>query len=506
MGFPRAESDTIVFTSTVDTQFLDCCPGETPREEDDEDDVIDDDDRVADVVRDSGVETTRALATCDTGRAYPVGAVLGSYRLLQQIGAGGMGRVFVAEHVRLGRRVALKVLRSEFSGNLEAVKRFFAEAHAVNCISHENIIEVSDFVESRHGPSFYIMELLHGQDLRAAQEREGILSLDRILRIGAQICSGLGAAHAGGIVHRDLKPDNIFLIERNGQRDFVKLLDFGVAKLMNANFEEAATFRSTVGMVVGTPDYMAPEQALGHQVDHRADIYATGVILYEMVAGRRPFVANSAREVMVQHLTTTPCRPSRLNPAGKIPEELEDLILACLAKEPAHRPQDIREVEQRLRDILAGSAGRGGAAPARPAAAEIAQARRRGGADGAASRRRPGSAAAPAVREHAVDRRRPGAPARAHQRRARRAEDADGDRRCTNAFHDRARGGSADCPAAGADARAGARPRGARGGAARPPRHAGGAGGEDQPQAACVDVADDATSSLQRAPSPQARS
>jgi serine/threonine-protein kinase len=342
----------------VDTQFLDCCPGETPREEDDEDDVIDDDDRVADVVRDSGVETTRALATCDTGRAYPVGAVLGSYRLLQQIGAGGMGRVFVAEHVRLGRRVALKVLRSEFSGNLEAVKRFFAEAHAVNCISHENIIEVSDFVESRHGPSFYIMELLHGQDLRAAQEREGILSMDRILRIGAQICSGLGAAHAGGIVHRDLKPDNIFLIERNGQRDFVKLLDFGVAKL-NANFEEAATFRSTVGMVVGTPDYMAPEQALGHQVDHRADIYATGVILYEMVAGRRPFVANSAREVMVQHLTTTPCRPSRLNPAGNIPEELEDLILSCLAKEPAHRPQDIREVEQRLRDILAGLPARG---------------------------------------------------------------------------------------------------------------------------------------------------
>ena len=342
----------------MDTQFLDCCPGETPREENDEDDVVDDDDRVADVFRDSGVETTRALATCDTGRAYPVGAVLGSYRLLQEIGAGGMGRVFVAEHIRLERRVALKVLRSEFSGNLEAVKRFFDEAHAVNCISHENIIEVSDFVESRHGPSFYIMELLHGQDLRGAQEREGILSMDRILRIGAQICSGLGAAHAGGIVHRDLKPDNIFLIERNGQSDFVKLLDFGVAKL-NTNFEEADTFRSTVGMVVGTPDYMAPEQALGHQVDHRADIYATGVILYEMVAGRRPFVASSAREVMVQHLTTTPCRPSRLNPAGQIPEELEELILSCLAKEPAHRPQEIREVEQRLRDILAQLPARG---------------------------------------------------------------------------------------------------------------------------------------------------
>jgi serine/threonine-protein kinase len=336
----------------VDTQFLDCCPGETPREEDDEDSVVSDDDQLEDPLGESNAETVRALACSDTGRAYPVGAVLGSYRLLQQIGAGGMGRVFVAEHVRLGRRVALKVLRSEFSGNLEAVKRFFAEARSVNCISHENIIEVSDFVESHNGPSFYIMELLHGQDLRGVQEQEGILPTERILRIGAQICSGLGAAHAAGIVHRDLKPDNIFLIERNGQRDFVKLLDFGVAKL-NANFEEAATFRSMVGMVVGTPDYMAPEQALGHAVDHRADIYATGVILYEMVAGRRPFVATSAREVMVQHLTTTPCRPSRLNPAGKIPEELEELILSCLAKEPGHRPQEIQEVEQRLRDILA---------------------------------------------------------------------------------------------------------------------------------------------------------
>ncbi len=347
----------MVSTSTVDTQFLDCCPGETPREEDD-DEAVREDDQGADPLRDAGAEWTRDASRADTGRAYPVGGVLGSYRLLQEIGAGGMGRVFVAEHVRLGRRVALKVLRSEFSGNLEAVKRFFAEARAVNCISHENIIEVSDFIESRYGPSFYIMELLHGQDLRGVQEREGILSTERILRIGVQICSGLGAAHAADIVHRDLKPGNIFLIERNGQRDFVKLLDFGVAKL-NANFDEAATFRSTVGMVVGTPDYMAPEQALGHPVDRRADIYATGVILYEMVAGRRPFVAGNAREVMVQHLTTTPCRPSRLNPAGKIPRELEELILACLAKEPANRPQTIGEVEQRLRSILADLPARG---------------------------------------------------------------------------------------------------------------------------------------------------
>jgi serine/threonine protein kinase len=344
----------MVFTDkVVDTQALDYL-GDPPRHDGDDSvgDVITHDDRVGDLreATDSG-RIRRDCARADTARAYPVGAVLGSYRLLQEIGAGGMGRVFVAEHIRLERRVALKVLRSEFSGNLEAVKRFFDEAHAVNCISHENIIEISDFVESRQGPSFYIMELLHGADLRNVQEQEGILPLERILRIGMQICSGLGAAHAAGIIHRDLKPDNIFLIERGGQRDFVKLLDFGVAKLMNATVDEAATFQTTVGMVVGTPDYMAPEQALGHPVNHLADIYATGVILYEMVAGRRPFIANSAREVMVQHLTAVPCRPSALNPAGAIPEKLEELILACLAKEASDRPQSMSEVEQRLREI-----------------------------------------------------------------------------------------------------------------------------------------------------------
>jgi serine/threonine-protein kinase len=196
------------------------------------------------------------------------------------------------------------------------------------------------------------MELLQGMDLRALQDREGILTLPRTLRIALQVCSALGAAHQAGIIHRDLKPDNIFLIERGGRRDFVKLLDFGVAKLMNATLDEASTFRSSAGMVVGTPNYMAPEQALGHKVNHLADVYAMGVILFEMVAGRRPFVADTAREVMVQHLTAPPPRPSRLNPAGAIPEPLEALILACLRKEPEDRPQSIGEVEQRLREIL----------------------------------------------------------------------------------------------------------------------------------------------------------
>jgi serine/threonine-protein kinase len=288
----------------------------------------------------------------DTGRAYQVGAVLGSYRLLQQIGAGGMGRVFIAEHVRLGRRVALKVLRSEYSGNSEAVQRFFSEARAVNCINHENIIEVSDFIESATGPSFYIMELLTGVDLRTLEDREGVLPLRRALDIALQVCRGVGAAHDAGVIHRDLKPDNIFLIERGGHRDFVKLLDFGVAKLTNVELDQATPHKTSAGLVVGTPDYMSPEQAYGQSVDQRCDVYALGVILFEMVAGRRPFLARTAREVMVQHMTVEPPRPSQLNPDYGLPADLEDLILACLRKDPEDRPPSIKDVELQLVAIL----------------------------------------------------------------------------------------------------------------------------------------------------------
>jgi serine/threonine-protein kinase len=287
-----------------------------------------------------------------TSGPFPVGAILGSYRLLQQIGAGGMGRVFVAEHIHLGRKVAMKVLRSELSGNIEAVKRFFAEARAVNRIKHENIIEISDFVADPHGPSFYIMELLHGIELRVLANREGALPIERALRIVIQVCRGVGAAHAAGVIHRDLKPDNIFLTEREGRPDFVKLLDFGVAKLTSATLDDASTYMTTAGMVVGTPDYMAPEQALGQVVDRRADIYSLGVILFELVAGRRPFVARTAREVMIQHMVTPPPRPGQLNPASPLPAELEDLILGCLQKDPGARPDSIHDVERRLQDIL----------------------------------------------------------------------------------------------------------------------------------------------------------
>ncbi|MBC8133748.1 MAG: serine/threonine protein kinase [Deltaproteobacteria bacterium] len=288
----------------------------------------------------------------DNSQAYAAGAVFGSYRLVRQIGSGGMGRVFIAEHIRLGRPVALKILRAEFSGNIEAVQRFFAEARAVNTINHENIIEVSDFIENPSGSSFYVMELLKGVDLRTLQQREGMLTLPRAVNIGIQVCRGLGAAHDAGIVHRDLKPDNIFLVERDGRKDFVKLLDFGVAKLMNAKLDGPSSFTTSAGIAVGTPEYMSPEQTLGEPVNHLADVYSTGIILFEMISGQRPFHANSAREVMVKHMTAHPPRVSKVRDYPyEIPPPLDQLIAHCLKKEPQDRPLNIKEVEQRLQKI-----------------------------------------------------------------------------------------------------------------------------------------------------------
>jgi serine/threonine-protein kinase len=263
-----------------------------------------------------------------------------------------MGRVFIAEHTKLGRQVALKILRTEYTGNIEAVQRFFAEARAVNRINHENIIEVSDFIENPHGPCFYVMELLKGVDLRTLQQREGALPLQRAVAIAIQVCRGLGAAHHAGIIHRDLKPDNIFLVEREGRRDFVKILDFGVAKLMNAKLDEASSYTTSAGIAVGTPEYMSPEQALGESVDHLADVYATGVIMFEMISGQRPFHANSAREVMVKHMTAQPPRVSKVRAYPySIPPALDQLILQCLKKDPHDRPLNIGEVEDRLQRI-----------------------------------------------------------------------------------------------------------------------------------------------------------
>jgi serine/threonine protein kinase len=286
------------------------------------------------------------------GEPLAPGTMIGSYRILDLIGHGGMGRVYVAEHAKLGRRVAIKVLRTELASNPVAVARFFAEARAVNQISHENIVEITDFLENPGGDNCYIMELLDGEDLATRLDREPIPPLTSTLVIAAQTASALAAAHAAGIVHRDLKPENIYLIERGGTADFVKILDFGVAKLADPSIKMGST---AVGQIVGTPEYMSPEQACGQPIDHRTDIYALGVLCYQLIAGRLPFQAKTFGELLVQHMTVPIELPGfQADAPPAVTVLLDALLRDLLAKQPEDRPQSMLEVEQRLHDMFEG--------------------------------------------------------------------------------------------------------------------------------------------------------
>ena len=283
-----------------------------------------------------------------------LGTLVGSYRLIEVLGEGGMGRVYVAEHVRLGRRVAVKKLRNELVSNPTAVARFFSEARAVNRISHDNIVEITDFLEQPGGDNYIIMELLKGEDLAHRLQRKRILPLPRAFDIAAQTASALSAVHAAGMIHRDLKPDNIFLIERGGNPDFVKVLDFGVAKLTDTSDRGGIAMHVTAaGQIIGTPEYMSPEQAGGMSVDFRTDIYALGVILYEMITGDLPFQAKSFGELLIQHMTS-PVELPRFSPGLPygIQTGRDQLLLDLLAKNPKDRPRSMTEIEVRIRGLI----------------------------------------------------------------------------------------------------------------------------------------------------------
>jgi eukaryotic-like serine/threonine-protein kinase len=286
------------------------------------------------------------------GSVARVGQVMGSYRLIDLLGEGGMGAVYLAEHVKLGRKVALKMLHRRYADTPEVVHRFFAEARAVNKIFHEHIVEITDFVENDEHHNYFIMEYLRGQALGELITSEGALPLARSIGIVVQVCSALSAVHEAGIVHRDLKPDNIFLTERGGQEDFVKLLDFGIAKLIDNTGQTIKLQTTAAGIVMGTPEYMSPEQSRGREIDYRTDIYSLGIILYELATGTKPFHAETFGELVIAHATEAPTTPSKVpGLVQDIPRPLDELILHCLAKEPQNRPATTKEVERRLREI-----------------------------------------------------------------------------------------------------------------------------------------------------------
>ncbi|MES1244857.1 MAG: protein kinase [Acidobacteriota bacterium] len=274
---------------------------------------------------------------------------IGSYRLLEKLGAGGMGEVYRAADRRLNRQVALKVLSPEHARRPISLERFRREACAVAALNHPNIVTIYS-VEEHDGTHFLTMELVHGTTLGNLIPAEG-LALPRLLEIAVPLTEALEAAHERGIVHRDLKPDNV-MISQEGR---LKVLDFGIAKsesdggaTLIEGAAEAATLTAT-GLVIGTPSYMSPEQALGHSVDHRTDLFSLGVLLYQMATGCRPFHGSSASETIAALLRDDPPKPSSLNPG--ISQELDDLIASCLEKDVSRRIQSARELRQRLQAL-----------------------------------------------------------------------------------------------------------------------------------------------------------
>jgi serine/threonine-protein kinase len=275
------------------------------------------------------------------------GQAFGNYRILSRVGVGGMGMVFLAEHPHIGKKVALKVIHRELAGNKEVVSRFLNEARAVNQIGNEHIVEIHDFGQTDNGEHFFIMEYLEGKTLamELARHERGI-AVTRALHIGAQIASALAAAHAYAIVHRDLKPDNVMLIERLGDRDFVKLLDFGLAKFLADSDSRKLT---AAGVVLGTPQYMSPEACESRPgLDHRSDIYSLGILLFQMLTGIVPFGGDSMGEVLVKQVAQPPPALRGINP--DIPPAVEQVVLRCLAKDPAARFQDMAHLRDALLD------------------------------------------------------------------------------------------------------------------------------------------------------------
>jgi serine/threonine protein kinase/HEAT repeat protein len=278
----------------------------------------------------------------------PIGARIGVYRIDRVLGEGGMGFVYEATHTTLNRRTAMKFLRPEFVQNPDVVARFLREAQAVNVITHEHIVNVYDYGDGSDGCVYFVMEYLEGETLGDLMSRFKPMSLPLVLHVYGQLLSALDAAHAKGIVHRDLKPANAFIVTRSNNPYFLKLLDFGVAKLLDGDVQKL----TSAGQLIGTPQYMSPEQMSGGAIDARSDLFTVGIMLYRAVTGHQPFDGTTFGALAQQIMREDPTPPSAAAADGTaVPRSLERLILKALAKKPEARHQSAAEMLAELEQV-----------------------------------------------------------------------------------------------------------------------------------------------------------
>jgi serine/threonine-protein kinase len=293
-----------------------------------------------------------------------IGKVLSErYRIVRKIGEGGMGAVYQAEHALIEKKIALKILFQDLTRRPDLIARFLQEAKSASRIGHENVIDISDFGQSPEGLVFIAMEYLDGQDLGRTLKKTGAMDWQRARPILMQIAKGLRAAHGNGIIHRDMKPENVYLIQREGRPDFVKVLDFGIAKIINPD-ESGGPALTQTGMIFGTPEYMSPEQAQGSPPDHRVDVYAVGCIMYQMLTGHVPFTADNFMGILTKHLLEAPVPPRKRRPDLDIMPDVEAICLKAMEKDREKRYADM--------DALYRALGAAGGMPFEPSSVFVA--------------------------------------------------------------------------------------------------------------------------------------
>src|SRR3954471_7781301 len=271
------------------------------------------------------------------------------YRIVEQIGSGGMGRVYKAAQAPLDRMVALKVLGAGHDRDPNFYKRFFLEASVTAKLTHPNTITLYDYGRTEDGVFFIAMEFLAGRTLSQAMQADGPLAQERVIHVAQQICRSLREAHALGIIHRDLKPANVMLLRQQDDHDFVKVLDFGLVKFFATDNPE--TDITNAGTFMGSPHYIAPEQARNQGPDQRCDIYSLGVLLYHMLTGRVPFTAPNPVDIILKHLHDAPVPLHELRPDLNISRGLEDIVLRCMAKSREERFQSMDELLAQLKAV-----------------------------------------------------------------------------------------------------------------------------------------------------------